>query len=107
MIYRFMRLLVLFDLPVKRKAERKRATQFRNFLLRDGYDMVQWSVYSRICPTQDSVRTHLKRLKMAAPEHGAVRIITLTNKQYADAHIVTGTRTPQEKRVNEQQMMLF
>ncbi|MDR2152365.1 MAG: CRISPR-associated endonuclease Cas2, partial [Helicobacteraceae bacterium] len=40
-----MRLLVLFDLPVKAKSDQRRATQFRNHLLKDGFSMLQFSVY--------------------------------------------------------------
>ena len=38
---RYMRMLVLFDLPVVTKAERRAYTLFRRFLLNDGYDMIQ------------------------------------------------------------------
>ena len=44
-----MRLIVMFDLPVMTKAERRAATQFRNFLLNDGYYMMQFSIYIRLC----------------------------------------------------------
>lgn len=43
-----MWLFVFFDLPVKTKPERRTATRFRNFLLKDGYMMIQFSVYARI-----------------------------------------------------------
>jgi CRISPR-associated protein Cas2 len=43
-----MRLLVFFDLPMVTKAEKRAYVQFRKFLLNDGYDMIQWSVYGRI-----------------------------------------------------------
>ena len=46
---KFMRILVFFDLPVVTKREKGTAAKFRQFLLKDGYHMVQWSVYSRIC----------------------------------------------------------
>lgn len=45
---RFMRLIVFFDLPMVTKAEKRAYVQFRRFLLNDGYDMIQWSVYGRI-----------------------------------------------------------
>ena len=45
---RFMRLMVFFDLPVVLKADRRAYTVFRRFLLNDGYDMLQFSVYGRI-----------------------------------------------------------
>nr|WP_242945300.1 CRISPR-associated endonuclease Cas2 [Alkalibacter saccharofermentans] len=42
-------MLVFFDLPVTKKKERKAATAFRNFLLKDGYHMIQFSIYGRVC----------------------------------------------------------
>lgn len=44
----FMRIIVFFDLPVTTKAKRRAASQFRQFLLKDGYQMLQLSVYTRI-----------------------------------------------------------
>ena len=44
-----MRLLVFFDLPVVKREDRKEYQVFRRFLLNDGYTMIQYSVYSRIC----------------------------------------------------------
>ena len=43
-----MRIIVFFDLPVKTKKERRNATQFRNFLIKDGFYMMQYSVYARV-----------------------------------------------------------
>lgn len=79
---RLMRILVMFDLPVKTKAERRSATQFRNFLVGDGYHMVQYSVYARVCNGRDSVETHKKRILLALPSKGSVRMLVITEKQY-------------------------
>ena len=46
---KFMRIVVFFDLPVVTAKEKKAAAKFRKFLIKDGYNMMQWSVYSRIC----------------------------------------------------------
>ena len=43
-----MRVLVLFDLPVETAADRRAYTQFRKFLIRNGFIMMQESVYSKI-----------------------------------------------------------
>jgi CRISPR-associated protein Cas2 len=107
MINRFMRMLVMFDLPTETKENKKEYTDFRKFLLRDGYDMLQFSVYSRICPNLDAVDTHTKRLRKVAPRRGAVRVLTVTNKQYSDAEILTGEKKAQEKRITESQLLLF
>ena len=58
-----MRMIVFFDLPVKTKNERREATRFRNFLMNDGYHMLQFSVYARVCNGLDAVEKHRVRLK--------------------------------------------
>ena len=102
-----MRVIVFFDLPTKSKKQKKLYTQFRRFLLNDGYDMLQYSVYSRICQNSDSADTHCKRITDIAPKKGSVRVMQVTNKQYADMKIITGTQTIQEKTINHQQLTLF
>lgn len=85
-----MRMLVFFDLPVKEKAAQKAATKFRNFLLKDGYQMLQYSVYTRVCNGYDTVRTHEKRLRANLPPNGSVRLLTITEKQYGSMEILLG-----------------
>ena len=60
---KFMRMLVFFDIPVKTKRERRIATAFRNFLLKDGYHMVQYSVYARVCNGMDTVQKPSQQIK--------------------------------------------
>jgi CRISPR-associated protein Cas2 len=88
---KFMRIVVYFDLPVKKANERKAATKFRNFLLKDGYDMVQFSVYSRICCGMDAVRKYKSRLKLNIPEKGSIIVFTMTEKEYESKEILLGT----------------
>ena len=78
---KFMRIMV-FDLPVKIKAQRREATRFRNFLLADGYHMLQYSVYARVCNGMDAVEKHRQRVKQNLPENGAIRLMVITEKQY-------------------------
>ena len=70
---RFMRMLVFFDLPVITKAERRAYTLFRRFLINDGYDMIQFSVYGRILNGNDALEKHMKRLVNNLPPDGSVR----------------------------------
>lgn len=90
---KFMRLLVFFDLPVKTASERKAATQFRNFLLKDGYHMIQYSVYTRICNGNDDIAKHENRLNQHLPRTGNVRSLVITEKQYDSMKILLGTAT--------------
>ena len=102
-----MRLIVFFDLPVVKKKDRKEYQQFRRFLLNDGYMMIQFSVYSRICNGIDGANKHLSRLNKNLPPRGSVRYIQVTEKQYSEMKFLVGKPKPQEKVVNATQLSLF
>ena len=102
-----MRMMVFFDLPVTTKAERRAYTLFRRFLLNDGYDMIQFSVYGRILNGGDAEDKHMKRLLANLPAQGSVRVLTVTEKQFASMKILVGRPKFQEKKVNAAQIALF
>jgi CRISPR-associated protein Cas2 len=104
---RFMRMMVFFDLPMRTKAEKKVYVQFRRFLLNDGYDMIQWSVYGRLLYGVDSEQKHLKRLIDNLPPAGSVRCMTVTEKQFAGIKLLFGPPRFSEKRGNSAQLLLF
>jgi len=80
--FRAMWLLVLFDLPVRTKPQRKRATEFRKHLLQDGFSMMQYSVYMRPCASEENATAHLHRVQVVLPPLGSVRIMQITDKQF-------------------------
>lgn len=102
-----MRMLVFFDLPVVTRTERRAYAQFRRFLLNDGYDMIQFSVYGRILNGNDAQDKHLKRLIANLPPEGSVRLLTVTEKQFASMQLLVGLPLFQEKAVKANQMLLF
>ena len=104
---RYMRMLVFFDLPVVTKTERRAYTVFRRFLLNDGYDMIQFSVYGRILNGNDAETKHMKRLIDNLPPDGSVRVLTVTEKQFASMKLLVGMPLFQEKAVQANQMLLF
>jgi CRISPR-associated protein Cas2 len=102
-----MRLLVFFDLPVVTKEERRAYTVFRRFLLNDGYDMLQFSVYGRIVNGVDAEQKHFRRLVENLPPEGSIRCLSVTEKQYASMKLLIGLPLFQEKKVKANQMVLF
>ena len=102
-----MRMIVFFDLPVTTAPERKAATKFRNFLIKDGYCMIQFSVYSRVCNGNDAVEKHSKRLKANLPKNGSVRLLTITEKQYRNMAILLGEISVNEKLFQAEQLTIF
>ena len=84
--YHIMWLFVFFDLPVSTKKEMKAAARFRKDLEKDGFAMMQFSVYIRHCASRESLDVHIKRVKTFLPETGKVSILSVTDKQYGDIH---------------------
>ena len=82
--YKIMWIIVLFDLPTNTAAERKRAAMFRKELIKEGYYMLQYSVYIRNCSSRENMQVHTRRLKGFLPPEGQITMMTLTDKQYAD-----------------------
>lgn len=102
-----MRIIVFFDLPVTTKEQRKIATDFRKFMIDDGYYMIQFSVYGRLCNNLDNAEMHCRRLAVHAPEGGSIRVMVVTEKQYANMYIVSGQIKSEEQKEDHYQMSFF
>ena len=99
--------MVFYDLPVVSKAEKKIYARFRKFLLKDGYDMIQFSVYARICNGQDAVNKHLIRLEANLPMKGSVRCMQVTEKQFSGIMVLVGKKKSKEDRKFADQLSFF
>lgn len=64
----------------------KAASLFRKNLEKDGFSMMQFSVYIRHCASRESLEVHIKRVKSLLPESGKVSILSVTDKQYGDIY---------------------
>ena len=84
-------LVVAFDLPVISKKQRKHATDFRKFLLDDGFQMIQFSLYVRPCVSAARQETHISRVKRSIPPEGKVRAFYITRAQWERAFIIYGS----------------
>ena len=104
--YRIMWMFVMFDLPVTTKPERKRATKFRNFLLDQGFEMSQFSVYVRWCKGKEQVERHAETIREHLPPSGKVNILAFTDKQYENMIRFVG-RQEQPPAENPGQLALF
>ena len=88
--YHIMWLFVFFDLPVTTKKERHDSALFRKNLEKDGFSMMQFSVYVRYCGSYESLDVHLNRVKSFVPKYGVVSILSVTDKQYSNIHNFRG-----------------
>ena len=103
---RYMWVFVFFDLPVGSKADRRAATRFRNFLKDDGFLMLQWSVYARVCRGDEAVNKHQSRVTKNLPSKGSVRTLTVTERQYARMKLMIGESKRSEKVATNQLVLL-
>lgn len=95
-----MRLVLFFDLPMTTKSDVRIYTKFRKYLIENGYLMMQFSVYCKIFPNRDAAIKHVEILKRNVPADGQIRIMLVTEKQYAKIEIIVGGKSYQEEIVN-------
>ena len=88
--YRFMWMVVMFDLPVLTKRQRKRAARFRHDLLDLGFEMAQYSVYMKFCGQREAADALTRRVEKCVPSQGRVSVLTLTDKQYGKMRVFAG-----------------
>jgi len=82
--YHIMWLFVFFDLPTEKKTDRKNYARFRKGIQKDGFAMMQYSVYTRHCASKESANVHIKRVKSILPPKGQISILQITDKQYGN-----------------------
>ena len=90
MSYRFMRVVVLFDLPVQSLEEKREYRHFRKFLIKDGFIMLQQSVYIKLALNQTAAMAVKARVRKKKPKYGLVQMITLTEKQFSSMESIVG-----------------
>ncbi|EGO7557019.1 CRISPR-associated endonuclease Cas2 [Enterococcus faecalis] len=83
MSYRYMRLLLMFDMPTDTASDRKAYRKFRKFLINEGFIMHQFSVYSKILLNDTTNKAMLARLKQNNPQRGLITLLNVTEKQFS------------------------
>lgn len=104
--YRLMWIFVMFDLPVTTKKQAREATTFREFLLDEGFEMSQFSVYARFCSGKENYETYLRRIERNLPEKGDIHVLTFTDRQYENIVRFASQRRKQ-RRKNPDQLAMF
>ncbi len=104
--YHIMWVFVFFDLPTETKKNRKDAARFRKDLEKDGFSMMQFSVYVRHCPSKENMDVHIKRVQLFMPPAGQVSIMSITDKQYGNILNFQG-KTQHSLQTGPQQLELF
>lgn len=90
MSYRFMRVLVMFDLPIETSIQRKNYRKFRKSLIKNGFIMMQESVYVKLAMNQGSADLIVKSIRKLCPEEDIVQVLQITEKQFSKMEFLVG-----------------
>lgn len=103
----FLYILIMFDLPTASSKDIKKYTKFRKLILNDGFTMIQYSIYMRICKSNYSANAHIKYIKKIIPLKGEVRILKLTDKVYNSMEILRNFEKTNEEKLRVQTVIEF
>ena len=105
MRFRFMRVMVFFDLPMLTKKDVREYTKFRKYLISQGFIMIQKSVYSKIALNGTASNAIIYNLKKNLPEMGLVQILVISEKQYQNIEFLVGEG--QKETIDTQQRLII
>ncbi len=88
--YRYMRIFVMFDLPVITGEDRRNYRTFRKYLIKNGFIMMQESVYCKLVPNSAGADAVSSALKKNSPPDGSVQILKVTEKQFQKMEYLVG-----------------
>lgn len=90
MSYRYMRVIVMFDLPVETDKNRREYRNFRKYLIKSGFMMLQQSVYCKLAQNSTAGDAIGKNVRKNKPEVGLVQVLKITEKQFSKMEYVVG-----------------
>ena len=96
----------MFDLPVMTREQSRAATRFREFLLDEGFEKSQFSVYARFCNGKEQFEAYMRRIEANLPDSGDIHILTFTDRQYENIVRFSGQRRKRQRK-NPGQLALF
>ena len=92
MSYRYMRIILFFDLPSVTYSDQKEYCKFHKFLIKNGYIMMQESVYAKLALNNSVVLSEKEKLKKNKPAKGLVQILVITEKQFSRMEYIIGNK---------------
>ena len=92
MNYRYMRVIVMFDLPVTTILDRRNYTQFRKYLIKSGFLMMQESIYCKLAQNSTAADLIINNIRKNKPPAGLVQILKITEKQFSRIEYIVGKK---------------
>lgn len=104
---RFMRIILFFDLPQVTSSEKRSYRNFHKLLISEGFIMVQFSIYSKLCLNHDVATKVKKRLERITPKVGDIRYMIVSETQYNSIRNLNNTYSKQENITNMNRLLIF
>ena len=106
MTYRFMRVIVFFDLPTVTMEERREYEKFRKYLVKSGFIMMQETVYSKLAQNATVADSIISNVKKNKPPEGLVQLISITEKQFQKMEYIIGSSNSEVLDTDERLVIL-
>ena len=101
-----MRIIVFFDLPTETATDRREYRRFRKLLIKNGFIMMQESVYSKIVLNSTAKDAVLEIIRKNKPSEGLVQSLTVTEKQFAGMEFIVGEHNSDVIDTDERMVVL-
>ena len=82
----------MFDLPVETTAQRREYTKFRKYLNKNGFLMMQESIYCRLAQNSSAADFLVDNVRKNKPPEGLVQALTITEKQFGKIEYIVGEK---------------
>lgn len=106
-IYRQLRLILIYDLPMTDILERKDYNVFHRKLKKLGFHMLQYSVYTKVLQNDTKLSQIESKINYIIPDKGKIIIFKLTEKQYLDIKYLRGEKNLFETIIGGNELVIF
>lgn len=87
-----MRLLLFFDLPVETSKDRREYSRFHKFLIKNGFIMMQKSVYSKLVINNVTSTAVKDKVSKNLPPVGIIEMLEVTENQFSRIDYLVGEK---------------
>ena len=106
-LYKQMRLLLLYDLPVNDDLDKKIYSRFHRDILKLGFYMLQYSVYTKVIQNDTSMKQNYIKIERVVPKKGNVIILKITEQQYQNMIYLRGEKNKFDMVVGGKEFVVF
>ena len=106
MNYKFMRIIVMFDLHITTSTLMREYTQFRKYLIKNGFLMLQESVYCKMASNSNTAELIVSGIRRNKPNSGLVQVLRVTERQYSNMEYICGKKNKEVLETEERIVFL-